>query len=231
MSDRGEVGGNRPLPKRLQDLEDYQNELADRDTGRAKRFLPPGARGGQSKERQERERRNWSRLQMFLYTDPAFAALYQDTVDLLTSAETATEKALAKAEKELSDLLDKAAQLPDGRAVFMDKDGNARTESGKLVEPAIAAEIEWPDDAPSYEEYLERRQAVDEIRRYQVDVLGHARNHMTDPDNPPTKGELEQISQDIQDRMPATVRKEMPTPEAPGRPMPDSPLGVGKPSL
>ena len=91
MSDRGEVGGNRPLPKRLQDLEDYQNELAGRETGRAKRFLRPEARGGQSRERQERERRNWSRLQTLLHTDPAYAAQYNDTMDLLARAEAATE--------------------------------------------------------------------------------------------------------------------------------------------
>ena len=215
MRDRGEVGGNKPLPRRLQDLEDYQNELAGRETGRAARFLPPGARGGQSKERQERERRNWSRLQMLLYTDPAYTALYNDTMDLLTSAEAATEKALANAEQELSDLLDNAARLPDGRAVFMDGDGNVWTESGKPVDPAKAEGIEWPDDSPSYEEYLKRRQAVDEIRRYQVDVLGHARDRMTDPDNPPSTDELEDFNRQLAAGMPNAVRNFMPAGDHP----------------
>lgn len=41
---------------------------------------------------------------------------------------------------------------------------------------------------------------IDELRRYQVEVLGHARDRLTDEDNPPTKEEIEGITQSIEAR-------------------------------
>ncbi len=41
---------------------------------------------------------------------------------------------------------------------------------------------------------------ADELRRYQVEVLGHARDRLTDEDNPPTKEEIEELTRGIEAR-------------------------------
>ena len=144
--------------------------------------------------------------------DPAYAALRQDTLDLLARAETAIEQALTDAQDTLTDAQDAldgtmehANRLPDGTAVFKDTDGNIYTEDGRLVGPEEADSVVWKDDAPSYEEFQKRKQAVEdarlrieELRRFQDEVLGPARERLHDPDNPPSPDEIEQIRDDVQ---------------------------------
>lgn len=47
---------------------------------------------------------------------------------------------------------------------------------------------------------------MNELRGYQVDNLGRARDRMADQENPPEAEELEQFQRDIQERMPAAAR-------------------------
>jgi len=137
--------------------------------------------------------------------DPEYAALYKDVTDLLSRAEVATDKALMRAETALEDILDKAARLPGGGKVFMDKDGQVRSENGAIVDIAIAEGIVWPEDAPSYEDYAGTRQRIDKIREYQVGVLGHARERLSDEKNPALKDGLESIQDDIQNGLDVIV--------------------------
>ncbi len=141
--------------------------------------------------------------------DQEYAALYQDVSVLLSNIETATEAALERAQKALDDVTKNAARLPDGRAVFKDKDGNVWTEDGKRVDPKTTAGIVWPDGAPTREEYLERRRALEELRRYQVDVIGKARDRMNDPDDPLSKDELKRIQKMLEETNPAVGRREV----------------------
>jgi hypothetical protein len=185
--------------KRAQDFDDSQNELAGRDAGRISRFFNDSRRDSIA----ERQRKNADTVQFLtnlqiLMQDPEYAALYKDVTDLLSRAEVATDKALMRAEAALEDILDKAARLPDGGKVFMDKDGQVRSENGAIVDVAIAEGIVWPEDAPSYEDYTRTRQRIDEVREYQVGVLGHARERLSDEENPAQKDELESIQNDIQ---------------------------------
>ena len=158
---------------------------------------------------------------MLLYTDPAYTALYNDTIDLLARAEAATEEALQQAERDLTtardalnETLDGANRLPDGTHVFRSADGNVYTGDGRVVGSEEAASVEWREDAPSYEDYLARRKAagdaqhrIDELRRYQVDVLGRIRDRMTDPDNPPSPEDMEQAQAEIQEGLDGVVHK------------------------
>jgi len=209
--------------RRQQDRDDYNNEMADRDVGRIRRFLPESARGEDTRKRREKEQRQLSALAMLLQNDPEYAALYEDTFDKLRAAEAATETALARARDGLAaangmldETLDRASQLPDGTRAFRDADGNVFSEDGQPITGEALDQVRWRDGAPSYEDYLARKKAVtgaqaayDEILRYQVDVLGHARGRLTDEDNPPTKEELGELQQDIDTQMPDTVRQEL----------------------
>ena len=207
--------------RRARDFDDLQNELASRETGRISRFLGENSQNAKASQRRKSQQRiELTSLQLLLQNDPVYAAQYEDVMDLLSRAETATEKALVQTEQDLSlaqdevsDTLNHANKLPDGTAIFKDKDGTVWTENGQLVSEAKLEEVQWKETVPSHEDYVKQRQAVedlqryiDALRRYQVDVLGHSRNSLIDPNNPPSTDELKQIEKAIQEKAPNAVR-------------------------
>lgn len=230
--------------RREADHRDHGNEIAGRSTGRMYRFHPHDSPDGPYP--QDKHALNHTALHM-LMQDPEYAKLYNDTMDLLARAEKATEKALAQAEQDLieaqdqlNDMRDNASKLPDGTAVFRDKDGNVWTEDGKLVDQEDAAAVVWKDNAPSYEDYLNQKQTVTDtqqrieaLRLYLVDVLGGARDRMSDPDNPPSKEDIEGIKQRIIDEAPASIQSKLEPEKAAGhtQEMTASPVAVEVPKL
>ena len=206
--------------RRLQDATDHQNEVAGRSAGRMYHFHPSEKPG----EHLHPDKHTLDHTTLhILLENPEYAELYNNTLDLLALAEAATEKALVQAEQDLADaqdildnMHDNANKLPDGTAVFRDKDGNVWSEDGELVDPADAAGIVWKDNAPSYEDYLNQKQAVtdtqqriDALRLYLVDTLGGARDRMSNPDNPPSKDDLDQMQQDIIDNAPPIIHDQL----------------------
>ncbi len=230
--------------RRQEEHDDFHHAFAGRDVGRMTKFLPRGARDPKSKERRERDWAIHTALAILL-ANAEYAALYNNVSDLVDRAESVTEKALREAEQELadaeqalSDILDNANRLPNGTAVFRDADGRVWTEDGKLIEREALDSIVWRDGAPSYEEHLRRKAAADEarkrleeIRRYQVDILGHARDRLNDTNEPPSMEELEQIQKDILEKAPPGIRSELET-EASATPDTDqTSFDVGTPKL
>ena len=231
--------------REARDRDDLHHEIAGRDVGRIRRFLPDGVQNAEVAEKRRAERvRTISHLQALLQSDPAYAALYRETEDFLASAERASETALEKTEQRLTganealaDLMGRTPALGDGRKVFQDAAGRAWTEDGELLSPEDAAAIDWPAHAPGYDDFRARKDAVlqaraemDAILRYQVDVLGLARDRMSEPDNPPDQDALIQIKRDIDSAMPVAVRQELPTePQEVPASKPD--MAAAKPSL
>ena len=206
------------IERRERDRDDLNNEMAGREVGRVRRFLPEGSDPASLRKRREREREYRSRLMALLQSSTAYAALYQETKDTLRKAEAATEIALAEArdritgaQEAVAGLRDKASTLPDGAQVYRDAEGNVRTEDGTLVEGDDLDRITWREGAPSYEDIAAARRAAadaqanyDAILRYQTDVLGRARDRLTDEDNPPTMDEIRDIQQRITEEAPFT---------------------------
>lgn len=184
---------------RAETFSDHQAAIAGRETGR---ILPrigqntPDAESGSSKRFADTVDL-LTNLQAMLQ-DPEYAKAYTRVKGLLADAERLTENALIEGEAALEEIVARAVKLSDGRAVFKDKDGNVRTEDGAIVDVAIAAGIDWPDDAPSYEDYEQRKHRVDGLREYQVDVLGNARDELEDEVSPPSKERLDELEIDIQ---------------------------------
>ncbi len=205
-------------------LDDHNAELAGVKAGYRYDALPgdhasnPDSREGRARK----ARQNEAQLATLsaLLADPDYAALYNETFDKLRDAERATEAALTAARnalesaaQELQDITERAAALPDGTKVFRDADGNVVTAAGKRVTGADLDAILWQGDEPSYEDYQAARDAVsaaeDSIeswRRYQTDVLGQARERLTDEDNPPSAKELERIQEDIESKAPEALQ-------------------------
>ena len=204
--------------KRQRDFDDLNAEISGLERGVAIRFFnnPDSERNPRGKAARARNAQ-LSALDRML-ADPAYKALYDQTMDQLRDAELATERALGEAradltqaEDDMDDILDSANCLSDGTRVFRDADGNVRREDGTLVTGPALDEIVWKD-GPSYEEYLAQcakldnaRQRVDDLTNYQVNVIGDARNRLEDPDNPPSAGELDQIGKEIEGKVPDGV--------------------------
>lgn len=197
-----------------QDFRDLQNEMAGVDTGRQKRFLTADQREEQRLRRsgQSRSQQSMSRLQALLASNPAYAKLYNDTMDKLRDAERAVERAIEQAIHNLKmakdrfqDTLDRAARLPNGTRVFKDEQDQVWTEHGQRVGKTEADSIVWREDAPGYQEFLDNREAVEDrftnlgdLQGVQID-LGDIRNRMEDNERPPSvpvlKGMGEQIDE------------------------------------
>lgn len=207
--------------KRQRDFDDLQNELAGRDVGRHVRF-----RNKHDSEQETAERRNarmqtqLSALEAMLRDNPEYAALYKKTEGLLDRAEKATDNAIDQAmqdllqrEEALNELLDNANRLPDGTRVFRSEDGSVFNEHGQPIDAEDAQSIVWKDGAPTYEDLMQQKQKMDEVRKriedlqhYQIDVLGRARDRMNDQHDPITPEEMEQIQDDIINKADAYVQ-------------------------
>lgn len=215
--DKGELTSNWEIEAartREEDRRDYERELAGIDIGREARFHGTEfveerrqGRSGASGAQRSAQRDFTSRLQMLLATNPGYAALYNDTLGALGDAEKAAddaleklEAALTKARRETQNMLERAAKLPGGRPVFKDKDGQVWDEHGEHISADQAASIQWRGDEPTREAFIEKQASADkiaedinDIRRGRVDILGKFREEMSDTENPPTEGRLEEI--------------------------------------
>jgi hypothetical protein len=204
--------------RRWQDnMDAVQDEIAGRGASRQSRL-------GRTREEAEARRSGRStdighyanRLQMLLATDPEYRAAYEATLDTLTEAEAEADQKIADLEAKLQNqneqldaLTRSAAVLPDGTKVFRAVDGTVWSEDGQDVSN-LATHIEWKGNEPSLEDYLRQREKAAELqtqldawRHYQVDVLGGARERLSNPDAPPRKEELDEIMRDVEAKRPA----------------------------
>ena len=102
--------------RRRRDTDDFNNEIASREVGRIKRFLPDSADPSELRKRNERNHQRLSALMTLLQNDPEYAALYEDTLDKLRGAEEATDAAMAKALEDIED-----AKTPEAREKAQDR--------------------------------------------------------------------------------------------------------------
>ncbi len=194
--------------------DDFREELAGVKAGRIARHLPEDhtntEKGRERRAAKAREQR--SQLEIPL-ADPTYLAAHERVMGTLSDYEDRARSALDHVraqidqfETELEDMRDRAARLPDGRMVFRDAAGNVRTEDGTLIDGPVAEAIVWPEDAPAYENFEAKREALARAREreaaiesYMVDVLGSARDRLTDEDNPPSLDEIEAIERKIKE--------------------------------
>jgi len=208
----------RALEKKREDAADFYDEVAGRDNGKTARFLNKEERDRRTGKSTDRKTQ-LSALDI-LMMDQTYASTYKRVMDLLAGAEQEAQTAIDEAEEKLSQTRDdlsrlqnRANTLPDGTRVYQDKNGNVFTEDGNQLQEPEAEAIVWKTGSPSYDDYLNHKKAVsdwqvylDDLRTYQTDVLGSARDRISDPDTPPSQEELEKIENDITSRNPVSAK-------------------------
>lgn len=207
------------LPKWLRDLIDINNEMAGRGTGRAQRFLNAGEHGPDSeKEEEEKEERRFNEL-MRLLQDPEYARLYQEAVNTIGDIEDAAARALAKLDREgeivsqrLEELRNAAAELPDGRKIFLDEDGRLYAEDGTDVTDQKDSVRGLSANTTRLKDYKQARESAEDVERRKREIEGYLRDdidpfkrRLADPDNPITPDEIRLHLQDGKDKMPADI--------------------------
>lgn len=190
--------------RRAQNLDDFNNEMAGRDTGRIKRF---GFNQARQDVIQEEKRKQSAFEQMMM--NAVYCEAWTSAMDSLNQAEEAVYQALIQAsdtlhhaQRQYQELLDKAALTADGQRVFKDKHGDVYTEDGEKLSAEEAAQIEWRGDDPSREDQAHRLDAITNAQEEFDRINGHSnriveiREELTDQDNPLSIDEIQAMEQE-----------------------------------
>ncbi|MEM8625935.1 MAG: hypothetical protein AAGG47_20800 [Pseudomonadota bacterium] len=229
--------------RRQRDHDDLQNEIAGRETGRARRFLPDDARTAEG-ARKRRDRLAAETRLVLMLQDPVYRERYEMVSAALSTATQTTDVVLARleeqilaAEMEFDAIQERAARLPDGTRVYRDAQGAVRREDGSAVDDTLAATIIWRGNEPSFEAFMAARDHLteleadrDEVTDYQNNVLGPANDRITDEDNPPSLDDLDDILNDIDAKMPDVLLQTQPAPTDPS-PARTDPTQIALPNL
>lgn len=216
-----EITRHQDTERRVQDRRDLSDEQSGRETGRIARHLPDRSDRPESAEARRRKTRAFQDLlTRLLESDPVYADAYARADQTLSRAEALTETAIKFVRTKLAGLEDdhaalraQARRLPDGTRVFRSKDGQVYDEHGRLLSEDLASGIVWHSDSPSYEAYLQSREALeaaeaelDLLVLYRIDVLGQWRDRMDDRDAPPSLKDLEALERDLLERAPSAIK-------------------------
>ncbi|MEZ5691660.1 MAG: hypothetical protein R3D71_08355 [Rickettsiales bacterium] len=212
------------VKRQEQNEHDLQNEIADRDVGRQKRFMVSGERITLQQEKEKREQFHTLTALELLLLDLEYLALYNETTTLITDVMSITEEELKREHKQLKILTENrdnircnANRLADGRLVFRNKLGDVIAENDEVITDQVALDgIVWRDDAPTYEEYKattsaidKTSQNIDDLTRYQIEILGAAKLRLEDENSPPSKEEVQEIKRDVYEQAPEVIKNKL----------------------
>jgi len=196
--------------RRVQDLEDLNNERSGLQTGRMQRFLTGGNGGLDQQSKKDKEDASLRTMLDIMMQDQEYAALWneidQDTLKAQSKVDALQDRidnAIEQIKEDLQQTLDDAVTLPDGRKAFMHKDGVARTVDGQKIDPTLTAGIDWTG-RPTYDDYRKQRDALDKLNdldrqnRANSAKLGDIRDRLHDDENPSTKDDLKGYKKDVQ---------------------------------
>ena len=192
--------------KRIQDLKDLNDELAGRETGRIKRYLGATSADDPSSPNNRHRASSVSILDQLMISDPIYRDMHHRTSQALAHAQNRLDQARDRfasmrqeTETELEDMKARAARLPDGAAVFRDKNGAVRREDGSIVDQTLADTVLWRGDEPSYEDWKAANERLERLEEKEREVeaaqqeIGEMQDRLQDADNPPSPEEMEDM--------------------------------------
>lgn len=197
-----------------------QQELSGAVGIRLLRFLTPEMIDliNADKRAQKREEQ-FSKLVRLLLSDPLYRQSYERAWDTLETYERRAEQALEKIRSRVEELdgalqetRSRSARLPDGTRVFRDANGKVRNEKGEVIDGAALDAVIWPDNAPSYDSIAalrDERAALETqaraIEGYQINILGDARDKLSDQESPMSREDVDAIERRIGETAPAAI--------------------------
>jgi hypothetical protein len=164
--------------RRAQDSEDFNNEIAGREAGRMKRFMPDHLAPSVRREREDkRDREFWTSIalqdQLRQFT-VRLDELERASIEALNEAERRVEDA----ENHLERVRDNATRDDQGRLVYRTAAGDSGfyDDERRIAQPEFER-IEWKDGKTTWEE---RQQAGKEYRDASTerDAIGEYRDRL-----------------------------------------------------
>jgi hypothetical protein len=174
----------RELERRLNE-KDFIYELTGRNAGRMKRFFAHSVGGPlQVDDEEEAESEFLDSVLRTMREEIRLQRIQRLRQDMALAETTSYEALMAARErfdllkKLIGSMLDNAQQLPDGRRVFLSRDGSyAIDESGERLSQDEMSQVEWRTDGPKAEDYqavldgLEAaQQDIDQIEEFREDL-------------------------------------------------------------
>jgi hypothetical protein len=197
------------------DHRDFNDELAGRDTGRARRFFSRGERQNAAAARDHDGWKDFVRQQEL--------QLFRDQASLLSAASLealrVAVRRMEEAQRQLDEIRERAVRDKQGHLVYRTADGQrAFDEDARELTAAEIARIDWRAGAPTWEQHEQAMQAsldaateVDDIRAYRENVV-EAQERL-DMGIPISQKELDALDAQLQN-MPASVRDRLDGPKA-----------------
>jgi len=218
MTDSGtpdDPSGEQALRRQArQDATDFQNEMADLDVGRIRRFIPLDQSQRAQRDRDERRDRDWllsllgyERLAAFQHR---LAELDRASIRALREAERRAETA----EQQLQQIRTVATRDERGRLVYRTANRSSGfTDDGVAVAQDEFDRVIWREDAATWEE---RQRAGDTWREAiaERDAIGAYRDRLdtirqrVDSGGPLDESELAELQKGAED-LPESVAREL----------------------
>lgn len=206
--------------RRQQNTDDLNNEMSGNEVGRISRFLSGEAHQILLDKKNGKSSAAMTALDLVLMNNPAYAVLYENTMDRLSELEQVTQRAINRTENTIQDQEDAlkntlrdTQRLPDGTHIFRKEDGSVWTEFDERVKESDSENIEWWGNEPTYQQFQQQRAALEdsqgvllELRTYQADVLGSARERLTNPHNPLNEEQLRDMQSEFDAQMSHNVK-------------------------
>jgi hypothetical protein len=206
------------------DHRDYNDELAGRDTGRARRFFSRSERQNGSAAKDHDGWKDYVRQQeLQLFRDRA-SSLNAASLEALRVA----VRRMEEAQRQVDEIREHAMRDKQGHLVYRTADGQrAFDEDARELTAAEIARIDWRADAPTWEQHEQAMKAsldaateVDDIRAYRENVV-EAQQRL-DMGIPISQKEMDSLDARLEN-MPASVRARLDEPRVADTPAPAAP--------
>lgn len=210
--------------RRAETLDDHGREMAGVNGSRQARFSigeGMGVKAHQDKRRKDEERLTMQHIRE-LQAEEQERLTRQLTVTLTRFDDAATRalddlgRRLINERAEFEARLSGANRLADGRYVFKTDSGQFVDESGAAITADERASLVEKDGAVTFAEFNQRRdnitaleQGIEDVRRYQVEVIGAAREEMSDPKTRLTQERVDEITRELESKAPPILRERM----------------------
>lgn len=189
--------------RQRQEIDDLNNEMAGRETGRLSRFgYDASAKSIEAQKRREKEA-----FQDYVLS-AEYQAIFNRAIQTLNETRIAVYDALIEAKDVLhvaklahEDLLSKASTL-NGEHVFLD-DGSAYTEEGRKLSEEEFLNVDWKENSPSWQTYQDSHDKLDAAQE-RVDKLIRYSHRVDEIDaevreKPDSIEEVERLTDELHD--------------------------------
>jgi len=193
---------------RSQDLEDWHNDISGLQTGRMTRTTLRDEDGVPVTRKNNKHRSGSDDTLDIIMLGMNYEELFEHTrsraIELRSRGEdlqARIDTILQRERAAMQDIIYEAVTLPNGDKAFLSEDGNAYTQGGEMVDPALTEGIDWTG-RPTWENHnlqATKIEHIENIERQNEALLGRIGEIQDRLGDDPTTDELEGFGRELDD--------------------------------